>query len=393
MNICFAYITPFHPERGGIGRVTHILTEEFHKRGHKVFYIIYPSAITVRHEYNYPAPLFYLPSSDCLSNENVEAYKNFLSTNNIDIVINQSGNFSDSQLWVKCKECGIPMISVLHANPWVAYTHLWHSDIYPLKNDTFIEKIKRIGRIVLYPKIKHRLKKDRISHFHQHLPLTDKVCTLSSNYFKEIDEICPGYAHKYVAIPNPNSYKQSQIKTDILKKKQILFIGLFGPQKQEGLVLRLWSKIYKDFPDWNLIIVGDGDPLRVKRLHNKAKSLDRVIFKGFINPLELQLESSVLCMTSMYEGWPMVLVESMQCGTVPILFNSFAAAKDIVEDSVSGMLIKPFNLNEYEQKLRLLMSDENLRKKMAENAQTSIKQYDVKNVVDNWEALFDSLKK
>ena len=40
-NICFAYITPFHPERGGIGRVTHSLTLELQRRGYHVFYLIY----------------------------------------------------------------------------------------------------------------------------------------------------------------------------------------------------------------------------------------------------------------------------------------------------------------------------------------------------------------
>ena len=94
-NICFAYITPFHPERGGIGRVTHTLTLEFQKRGYNVFYLIYPCGITIRHEYDYPAPLEYLPSGECLSKGNVEYYYDYLKRNKIDVVINQSGNFSD----------------------------------------------------------------------------------------------------------------------------------------------------------------------------------------------------------------------------------------------------------------------------------------------------------
>ena len=49
-NILFAYITPFHPERGGIGRVTDSLTREFLRRGHKVHYLIYDSAITIHHD-------------------------------------------------------------------------------------------------------------------------------------------------------------------------------------------------------------------------------------------------------------------------------------------------------------------------------------------------------
>ena len=50
-NILFAYITPFHPEKGGIGRVTHTLTLELQRRGYKVFYLLYPCGITISHAY------------------------------------------------------------------------------------------------------------------------------------------------------------------------------------------------------------------------------------------------------------------------------------------------------------------------------------------------------
>ena len=85
MNILFAYITPFHPEKGGIGRVTHTLTLELQRRGYNVFYLIYPSAITVRHEYDYPAPLEYLPSGDLLSKENIAYYESYLKKNKIGV--------------------------------------------------------------------------------------------------------------------------------------------------------------------------------------------------------------------------------------------------------------------------------------------------------------------
>ena len=56
-NILFTYITPFHPERGGIGRATDTLARELLCRGYKVLYLIYDSAITIRHEYDYPIDL------------------------------------------------------------------------------------------------------------------------------------------------------------------------------------------------------------------------------------------------------------------------------------------------------------------------------------------------
>ena len=390
-NVCFAYITPFHPERGGIGRVTHSLTLEFQRRGYNVFYLIYPCAITIRHEYDYPAPLEYLPSTNCLSQENINYYLEYLTRNKIDVVINQSGNFSDSALWLKASELGIKVISVLHSTPWISYKHIWYSDIIPLKNDSFIEKLKRIARICLYPKIKKRVHDSRVQHFKQLLPKTDIVCPLSTKFYEELNEIYPGYPDKYYAIPNPNSYDESQINLPLKKQKQILFVGLFGSPKNEFELVKIWRAIYNDYPDWELVMVGDGNRSRVKRLKNLAAGIKNIRFTGFQNPLPYQETASILCVTSIYEGWPMVLTEAMQCGVVPVVYNSFASASEIVEDGVNGMLVTPFSRKEYIEKLRKLIEDDDLRHKMSESARISIKRYNVEQIANQWEQLFDKL--
>lgn len=393
-NILFAYITPFHPERGGIGRVTHSLTLEFQNRGYNVFYLIYPCAITVCHEYNYPAPLEYLPSSDCMSQENVDYYFDYLKRNEIDVVINQSGNFSDSRLWLKAHEVGIKVISALHTPPQVNLTHLWQ-EVAVLRDDSIMEWYKRLARILLYPKIKKQAIQSRKQHFEYLLPNTDIVCTLSKNDFSAITALCPGFEDKYRSIPNANSYIQNELNISIPnKKKQLLFVGLFSSQKMEQWVLKVWKRVYKDFPDWNLVFVGSQKGTKYDRegsLKRIANKLERVSFVGQQPAFGYQLESSILCVTSIYEGWGLMITEAMQCGTVPIAFKSFAAIDDLIQDTRNGMLVKPFDFDEYERKLRILMSDVDMRESMAKNAINDIQKYDIKNVADMWERLFDEM--
>ena len=389
MNILFAYITPFHPNKGGIGRVTHELTLELIRRGYKVYYLIYRCGITVMHEYNYPAPLTYLPSKECLSKENIEAYHRYLRENKIDIVINQSGNFSDSQLWVNTGNLPVKVISVIHTNPWVVYKHLWR-EIYPLRNNSKIEKLKRIARILLYPKIKYEFRRSRIEHYRKMLPATDYVCTLSKKFYSEIDEICPGYREKYRAIPNPNSYSSEKINSyPIVKKKQLLWVGLFSEQKNPTMAVKIWKRLYRDYPEWEFVIVGynKGGHFR-ERMESLAKGIPNIRFVGYQDPLPYQLESSIFCLTSSYEGWGMVLTEAMQCGAVPVAFNSFASVTDIIDDGRNGILIKPFSIKQYEKALRELMDSPDLLNRMSKYAQQDIKRYSVENVVDLWEALF-----
>ncbi len=147
-NIVFTYITPFPSGKGRIGRVTDTLTREFLKRG---FTIRLSSAVTVRHEYDYPALLTYLPSQKLMAPENLLFYNGFLRRHFIDYVINQSGNFADSQLWTNTGETPAKVISVLHSEPLAAYRHLWR-EIIPLRDCSFIQKLKKLARMALYSK-------------------------------------------------------------------------------------------------------------------------------------------------------------------------------------------------------------------------------------------------
>lgn len=393
MNILFTYITPFHPNKGGIGRVTHELTLELIKRGYNVYYLIYKCGITVQHEYDYPAPLSYLPSRECLSKENIEAYHRYLQENKIDIVINQSGNFEDTRLWVNTGNSVIKVISVIHTPPWASYKHLW-KELYPLRNNSKIEKLKRIARLILYPRIKYRFKKSRIEHYKMMLPSTDCVCTLSKKYFSEISEIYPGYEYKYRAIPNPNSYKSKEIDRLLVpKKKQVLWVGLFCSEKKTTLAIKIWKRLYRDYPDWEFVIVGyNKNGFWRERMEYLAQGIPNIRFVGYQDPLPYQLESSISCMTSLYEGWGMVLTEAMQCGAVPIAFNSFASVTDIIDHGRNGILVKPFSIKQYEKELRRLMDNPDLLKRLSENAIQDIKKYDIEQVVSQWEELFEECK-
>ena len=89
----------------------------------------------------------------------------------------------------------------------------------------------------------------------------------------------------------------------------------------------------------------------------------------------------------------MVLTEAMQCGTVPIAFNSFASVSDIIEDGRNGILVKPFSIRHYVKELRRLMDNPDLLNRMAANAKQDIEKYSVEKVVDCWELLLKECSK
>ena len=152
----------------------------------------------------------------------------------------------------------------------------------------------------------------------------------------------------------------------------------------------MWSHIWPLFPDWELVLVGDGDFLENYKQYSCKLSLQNVHFVGHANGPEYMSRAKILTMQSSHEGFPMVLLDAMKCGTVPILFNSFASANVIVKDGFNGMLVEPFSERLFSKTLISLMSDDSLLKSMQKNCLSSIVQFDVRSIVDSWETLFKS---
>ena len=388
MNILFTYITPFNPYRGGIGRVTDTLTKEFQKMGHQVFYLIHPSfmspfGVTDIEDYNFPAPLTYTPSSDLLSSQNINFYLQYLRDNGIDIVINQCGVDDTSLLWLKAEEVGIPVISHIHLAP--QDTQLWKI-IRSLRDNTFKEQCKRIARIILYPKIARRNMRSKQVAYSKMLPKTTRLCLLSDKFFPEAEAILPNYPmrSKLMAVSNPNSYTDIDPIDLTQKKKQLLFVGLFNVAKQPQRIIRIWSRIYKQFPDWELVIVGKGIPSLENYMRQLAAPLQRVRFEGFQDPTPYYRDASIFCMTSAIEGFGMVLTEAQQHGCVPMAFHSFASVADIIDNGKNGYLIPPFDEKEYARKLASLMANSSLRKAMAEESLSSVQKFVPSEIATQW---------
>lgn len=386
LTILFVLPTLVGPMRGGVSRVTFLLTEGFLKRGIRVMYLINEKS----EFYNLndaPVPVYFFPNSDSCSQENIMFYHDFLKTYKVDVVINQCGLFEDSLLYLNVGDNKCKTISVLHGTPMLNYEHL-ASEVLVLKENTLIGYLKLIARFFLYPKIKSSYLSSRIHHFNFLFSNSDMVCLLSESYIKDFEVYCKSFDRsKIISISNPNSFVPLQCK----KKKQLLYVGrLDGGQKRPDRLLKIWKSLYKKFPDWEMIIVGDGKERR--RLEESAKNLERISFVGFQSPEQYYHEASIFCMTSNFEGFPMVLPEAMSFGVVPFSFNSYSAIHDIIEDGKTGVLVKPFSTKEYVAKLALLMSDEDKRIRMSENCMKDVTRFSLDNIVNQWITLFNSLQ-
>ena len=163
--------------------------------------------------------------------------------------------------------------------------------------------------------------------------------------------------------------------------------------KRVDRLLRIWSLVEKDNPEWSLNLVGSGLEYENLLKQKEDLNLQRVSFLGYsANTKEYYDRAAIVCMTSSFEGWPMVLLEAQanQCAT--IAFNSSAGIEEILSPSwQNGVLIDAFDEKRYAEALHKLMNDDELRSKIAYNGREAVKRFSAKKTLSAWKSLFSEL--
>ena len=387
MNILFTSSTPFHPLRGGVGRVTDTLCKELQKRGYQVFYLNADWVAEERKKYKYPAPVTILPIKNIDDAQCVISYRKYLTENKIDVVINQDALYVD--FYNNVGDLPIKVISVIHNNPLMNYNHLLN-DLLTLRNNSLLERMKRIVRCLLYLRVKKQLKEYIDKRFGNIILSSDKILMLSPYYVQSLKNFGISVENKFDYVYNPNSFP---LQTSLFKKKkEIIYVGrLDNRSKKLDSLIKVWSKVGKKYPDWNLTIVGDGPDRNQLEVLKKKYQVGNLTFEGFQSPIEYYKRASIICMTSSFEGFPMVLVEAMQFGCVPIAFDSFEAIHDVIIPEKTGELVKPFKIKDYINKLSNLIDDDTKRTTMSDAASMYVARFDVKTIADRWEYILETL--
>jgi len=117
------------------------------------------------------------------------------------------------------------------------------------------------------------------------------------------------------------------------QKKQILWIGRFTPGKGVEYLLKGFAAFSKEFPDYTLVMIGEG-PLKngcIRMMRDMGLD-DKVILRDFIPNKKLPSlyqESSLFILPSLEEGVPRTILEAMACGR-PVICTALPQLVDIV---------------------------------------------------------------
>lgn len=213
----------------------------------------------------------------------------------------------------------------------------------------------------------------------------DKLIVLSAddaNFYKK-------YIKNVHVIFNPKFLKCD--KKANLKNKKIISVGRLTYVKGFDRLIEAFALIAHKHKDWELNIFGCGEEqknlvIKINKL-NLGRQIKVVPFTTEIE--KFYLESSIYALPSRDESFGMVLLEAMEMGLPCIAFESFGP-KEIIGSDKNGILVKNDDIVEFSNKLEVLMSDEELRHKIVNNASKNIEKYDITKIAEEWRTLINS---
>lgn len=369
---------------GGVEMVTNVLASRFLDNGCRVSIVsfIEPSnEILCRKDSRI---IYYLLSGFNTSKKNIDQLRNILIEEKIDIVINQWGlPYVPIYVLKKAsKGLSLKIFSVHHNSP---KTNGRLKDIEIAMSETnnkFCALILCMKKVLTYYVTSYSM-----WYVYQK---SDKYILLSDSYIREFLSFTRvKKATKLVVITNPITipYIEEYEKILSYKRKEIIYVGRIDyNQKRVYRVIEVWKLLEKKYPDWKLIIIGDGEEKSKLEEQSFQLGLKRIVFEGFKNPLEYYKYASLLILTSEYEGFPLVIPEGMAWGVVPCVYGSYSAVYDIVKDDVNGIIIEPqkdeFDAENMAERMSLLMCDNVRLKLMAKAAKQMSNQYSLDVVSD-----------
>lgn len=396
MNILITSWDPQPQFIGGDKRVSLTLADIWGGKGHRVKIVCFCPNPIKKEQVEGIEQLFLPDETKIDSPRNTKFLRQIITKQSFDILLHQHALIDDYNRLCHSVKDLIKIVSVLHFDVQHDAQILAHSFFNRYKIEynpkLYLLDTLRFGKYILFDKAKQE--KQTRKRYRYLYEASDVVSLLSDSMIDPFKKrIGEPNADRLTAINNPVVTAIPDSGTIPEKEKMAVWCGrLEYGQKRTDRMLQIWKRINRLQPEWQLKILGSGDWDYYKDLIDRH-GIKNAEVVGFCNPSEYYARAAILCMTSTTEGFGMVLVEAQSYGCVPIAYNSFSSLHDIITDGVNGISVKAFDEYEYVKKLSQLMSDTDMRNRMAANGIESIHRFDAETIAGQWLDLFDNLLK
>ena len=172
------------------------------------------------------------------------------------------------------------------------------------------------------------------------------------------------------------------------REKTIVAVGRVDENKNHEMLIQAFAGIADEFPEYRLIIYGDGDKRSdLLKLTRELKLEDRISLPGNIdNVADAIYKTRVFVLSSNTEGMPNTLIEAMISGlTVVSTDCPCGGPAELIVHGVNGLLSPVKDVNAMKENLQYVLNDLHRADEMAHEASKTSDIYDVNKVYLEWE--------
>ena len=224
----------------------------------------------------------------------------------------------------------------------------------------------------------------------------NKIVAISNRTRKSILDIYPEYENKIISINNGfdfNLIRKLSLEEVKYKKSKslIVAVGRLVEQKNFNLLIDVAKILNERMVECEILILGDGEQREMLDKKIKELNLKKMVkLMGYIkNPYPYMREADVFCLTSLAEGFPTVIAESLALDC-PFVSTRVAGVDELSGYGKCGIVVE----NKKESIANALINiieNEELKKSMAKNCKNIINQYTIKNQIENIEKMIQEL--
>lgn len=222
--------------------------------------------------------------------------------------------------------------------------------IFFLKTRVIVRSINTLSQAFNYPEgiWEKYIAKRAVKLF---LPYSDKIIAQSTGMYVDLMKNFGITGDRVTVIPNPVEFYVNGFSAEIkpVYRNEFLFVGRLKQQKGLTNMLEAFKMASLENDDMHLTVVGDGPQRdKLEKLVDDLNLAGKVTFEGYqADALPYYLRAKATLLTSFFEGFPNVLVESIAAGTPVISFDCPSGPEDIIIPGVNGILVPHLNIPEF----------------------------------------------
>jgi len=201
--------------------------------------------------------------------------------------------------------------------------------------------------------------------------------------------------HNPVDIPHVRTLSEEKVDHPWFAGDIPMIIGIGRLEHQKGFdyLIRAVALLRENGVRCRLVILGEGsERSHLDSLIVQCGLRETATLIGFQqNPYKYLARSTVFALSSLYEGFPNVLLEALCLGVPSIATRCPTGPEEIITDGVDGILVPPGDEKALAEAIKRVLSDEDLRKKLSESGKKRAEDFRVEKIIRQYEDVIESI--